>query len=231
MMICREAQRHLSDYIDGYLSPTEALRVEHHLMVCEDCRRMHSDFHLLIAESRALPEIEPSPALWDRLEAGMANAPRVREKASAWWRRMWTLDFQFQATFPQLLGGAALLIACAIGLNVVVRQWEISGSGGSSSLTQDSPGLVMATLSTPAIAISQNKRSSIDSFQQIVDRRKERWSPAVLMLFERSLAAINNSVDECAEACRRNPADPVVQEMLEVAYTRKLNLLKNFADF
>lgn len=230
-MICREAQRHLSDYIDGYLSPAEALRIEHHLMVCEDCWRMHSDFHLLIAESRALPEIEPSPALWDRLEAEMANAPRMREKASAWWRRMWALDFQFQATFPQLLGGAALLIACAIGLNVVVRQWGTSSSAGSSSLTQDSPGLVMATLSSPAIVISQNKLSSIDSFQQIVDRRKERWSPAVLMLFERSLAAINDSVDECAEAFRRDPGDPVVQEMLEVAYTRKLNLLKNFADF
>ncbi len=69
---CRKMRRVLSDYIDERLTPSEQRMVEHHLDVCEGCRReLHSLratvdlLHLvpIVSPSRsfALTRVEPVP--------------------------------------------------------------------------------------------------------------------------------------------------------------------------
>lgn len=228
-MICRESQRRLSDYIDEYLSPAESLRVERHLMICDWCRSVHYDLTRLVAESRALPELEPSPALWRRVTAEMRRVPQAQENTPGWWQRIWTLDFRFRVTFPQLLGSAAAFLVFVIGLNVIAHRWVPPPAEDGAQGMQRTPTMGFDHLGFAAG--DHNKLYSIHSFQQIVDRRKDRWDPKVRMLFERSLASINTSVDECARAISENPDDSVSRDMLDVAYTKKLNLLKDFSGF
>lgn len=232
-MICRESELRLSDYIDGYLSPAESLRVERHLMLCESCRNVHSDLTRLIGESKALPELDPPPGLWDRLAAEVAKAP-ASAKAPGMWRRLCDLDFHFRLTLPQLVGSAAALLVLFIGADLFVRNLTATSSALANkdgSVLVQVPSGQLDRLGYDVSALEPHQKKSIDTFQELVDRRKDQWDPRVRLLFERSMATINTSLDECWRATQEDPSDEVARDMLDVTYTKKLNLLRDFSGF
>jgi anti-sigma-K factor RskA len=65
-MNCTEAQKHLSDYVDGELTHDQRQDLEQHLNECSDCQRELSKLRSLLAKAALLPaSIAPDHDLWN----------------------------------------------------------------------------------------------------------------------------------------------------------------------
>lgn len=70
-MRCQEVLEHLSDFLDGDLTPDEVARVVGHLAGCDNCERFGAEIAAMVRAARALADEAPEgdvDALVDRLE-------------------------------------------------------------------------------------------------------------------------------------------------------------------
>jgi anti-sigma factor RsiW len=65
------SEEQFSAYIDNQLSGEEKRRIEEHLRSCALCGALYSEMLELTRLFRDLQPVEPSPFLWNRIEAGM----------------------------------------------------------------------------------------------------------------------------------------------------------------
>ena len=64
----------LADYALGILEPEELNLVETHLATCERCQQELNEFDtVLVSWAETLPEMTPSPQVWSKLQARLAN--------------------------------------------------------------------------------------------------------------------------------------------------------------
>ncbi len=109
-MWCRFVRTQLSAYADGELPTTEALAVERHLALCENCARESASLQQVVTMAAAVLEEEVPPSLHSRIMASLAHdavAPsrayggQIRSRAPMRWM------------FAAVAGGTAAL---ALGL-------------------------------------------------------------------------------------------------------------------
>ena len=65
-------QKHLLSYLDGELSPEEAVEVRHHLLKCERCRSLTE---LWKEERSRTRRLSPPPSLWPRIQSELQQSP------------------------------------------------------------------------------------------------------------------------------------------------------------
>ena len=99
-MTCEQCRSLVDDYVDATLAPGDRAQVEAHLVECDACRAMATDFAEIRHAARALDARVPPPHVWTRLSASYAAEPR----AKGW--RLWRPDF----TGWRPLAAAATLI-------------------------------------------------------------------------------------------------------------------------
>jgi len=80
MSPCERIEGLLASYADGELSPEEKALVEEHLASCPDCASLAACLKSVDAAFASFPEIEPAPALINRLRA--VPHPRRRFRLS-----------------------------------------------------------------------------------------------------------------------------------------------------
>ncbi len=76
----RFAQRRMSDYVDGDLSPAQRMRLERHADLCSKCGPLRRALMWLVAELRELrrpPDRSIVPDVIDRLRGVEAAGKRV----------------------------------------------------------------------------------------------------------------------------------------------------------
>jgi len=98
-------EEQISAYIDNQLSADESRVLKAHLTECEDCHAVYDEMHDVTTLFREAERFEPSPFLWNRLEA---NLNRKRFSASSWSNSI----LAFLRTFS--LNGGAVAAALAI---------------------------------------------------------------------------------------------------------------------
>jgi hypothetical protein len=64
-----------------------------------------------------------------------------------------------------------------------------------------------------------------------VNSRRSGLDPELRERFERTLAAIDRTIAETRRAVRENPGDPVAARYMQVAYARKVEVLREMADY
>ena len=83
-MNCDGIRESANEYLKGWLEPREAQVVRQHLETCPDCSADLRITRTRLALLETLPEIEPAPETWTRIEAQLA--PRRKPLFKFWLR-------------------------------------------------------------------------------------------------------------------------------------------------
>ena len=106
-------EEQISAYIDNQLSADEVHVLKAHLKECEECRAVFDEMFDVTILFREAERFEPSPFLWNRLEA---NLNRKRFSASGWSDTI----FAFLRTLSWNGGAAAAAIAILLFAGIAI---------------------------------------------------------------------------------------------------------------
>jgi anti-sigma factor RsiW len=115
----REEQ--ISAYLDKQLSPEETGALELHLGECEDCRAVLGEMRELTSLFREAERFEPSPFLWNRISAGIAED---RSTAGSWK----TVIFSGLHRYGWSRGMAAALCILMFAGIVIIREIKVNNA-------------------------------------------------------------------------------------------------------
>jgi hypothetical protein len=199
------------EQISGLLEePQGAPEVTAHLAECPDCSREYEQMSRMRMALSALPDLEPPPDEWDRIEAELGLAP------AAGATRLWWVQ---RARWP--LQAAAVLLLFAAGLMVGQRLAVESSGGDSQALSEVAPGSEgLAGLpggtelrSEPAAAYLR----SVADLQELrgsgMDQGAQGWIEDPAAVAER-ITHLDAIIDASREALETAPADPVLNNFL-----------------
>jgi hypothetical protein len=107
-MKCADLEILLCDYVDGTLSDSERATVELHLRGCASCREVVDDARAAIAFMERAAEVEPPPALVNKIlfEARAGDNAPVKKNAG----RSWLAKFFEPILQPKFAMGMAMTI-------------------------------------------------------------------------------------------------------------------------
>jgi anti-sigma factor RsiW len=103
---CEKIREQLTAYLEGELEGDRGTAVRGHLRTCEACRQCATDEAALRDGLRALPPLEPPPALWAAVQAQLAAA-EVRESQRPAWKRALSRWAPLAPRFGMALGACA----------------------------------------------------------------------------------------------------------------------------
>ena len=232
-MNCEKCQEQLSDFLDGTLGHAEHASVSAHLAACPDCADAREEFNSILAAARDAHEYLYAPAderaLWLRVRDAVESEERAATAAAAgarapFWSRL--LNARFQLSFPQLASGVAALVvsvafATAVGLRYVGTPAAPRADRAIRRAVSDD--LYPATYVEP-------HEASLRYWQQRVEARRASWNPRMRASFDRSVSALDQTVEESLSDLRNNPHDEVAEEMLNSALRDKVELMREFGE-
>ncbi len=74
-------------------------------------------------------------------------------------------------------------------------------------------------------------QAAIAILSREVNQRRSRLDPELRNRLERTLIAIDRTIAETRRAVRDNPGDPVAAQYMQAAYARKVEVLREMADY
>ncbi|MBX7222480.1 MAG: zf-HC2 domain-containing protein [Blastocatellia bacterium] len=227
----------LSDYLDGEVEAACAFEIEQHLSQCAACRTLHAELCQLVEAGQMLIPQMGGPSLTTH----KVPPQKLATATVSSWSETWVHSFlnryvEIRLTMPQFLAavGLSLGIVTAIGWTLVQNSYQ-PGSVLShmTSVSKDTGSQAKMVAFDPPAAPAQVERAvlieSIGRLTKSLDRRKMNWNPQIRRVFERNMAIIDQSLEECAAVLQENPHDAETEEMLLAAYREKLRLLQEFA--
>jgi putative zinc finger protein len=227
-MECRAVVSSLSDYIDMWLSESEAREIESHLVACPKCQTISLELNQIRSAASDLPLHTPSRALWTRIveeikpEKAWPENPLIgdsdpRESPDLnWWQRLNARRFTF--TLPQLASISAFVAAMVI----LVMYGTISPSPRNFDISNGPRALQTALLPD-----EDRIKADLEQKLSVINLRKANWDPDVRAEFERHLNKIDLSLRNSREMLQTNPDDGVQQQMVLTLYDEKRQLLED----
>ena len=73
--------------------------------------------------------------------------------------------------------------------------------------------------------------AAISMLSRDVSRRRSQLDPLMAARFERTLAAVERTINDTRRAVRQHPGDPVAAQYMLTAYARKVDVLREMARF
>ncbi|HWO22332.1 MAG TPA: zf-HC2 domain-containing protein [Kofleriaceae bacterium] len=150
-MTCDDTRRRLTAYLDGDLDADGGTLVRVHLRGCAACRQVATEEAELRDELRALPVLDPPPALWAGVQARLAAAEEAAARRP-WWRRAlarWT------PALPRFAAGGLVAAAAVTALWWRTHRAGEPGIGpGTGPGTGPEPVLEVIVHPTPEIKAS-----------------------------------------------------------------------------
>lgn len=212
-MTCSEFERVLPECLEGIRTPEQ----QAHLNSCSACSGLLFDLNAIASQANLLSASdEPSPAVWNALEAqlrsegiirsGPVAVPvRARESVFRRWRAAWLVPV-----------AAALVIAAGIKL------YHPSNAGDNNPVAKQMP-----TVTAPVVSPKPSV-SAVDD-QQLLRTVADR-PPAQLARFRADLDQANSFIRDAEQSLRDDPNDAYAQEMLMNAYEQKQMLYELAVD-
>lgn len=226
-MNCENCQDLLSDLLDGTLDPAAREAAEAHLAACAECAAAREEFHAMLgAASEAHEHLFAPPdeyALWRRIRTSVEGERRAAVAAGGFWSRL--LRRSFELTLPQMATAvAAIVVAVSLATTLGVQYLTAGG---------DAPERGRARAAEPAgypQTYLQPHQASLRYWEQRAELRRASWNPRMRASFDRSVSALNSTVDESLRDLKQNPHDEVAEEMLNSALRDKIELLREFGE-
>jgi hypothetical protein len=174
-----------------------------HVDSCTACSNLLADFNLISSQAKLLlASDEPSPAVWNALEAQLVSEGLIRRAES---QRAVGIDFFRRWRTAWLVPVAALLV-----LTTVVRLHHPAGAGDNGAVAKQIGGKAAAAA---AVAVSPDD-------QQLLDTVASR-PPAQLARYRADLDDANAFIRDAEQAFKSDPNDAYRQQMLINAYEQK----------
>lgn len=217
----------LNDAADGTLAGGAADAARAHLDACVRCSERVRELRALLEDARRLSApIEPERDLWAGIQARMrarANeirfpAPRRAEPSRR--AAAWPPALRAAAALALLLTGGAAGVLIARAAQTPATGVAPSAGGGEAVLVADDgiPDL--------RAQVADGYASPIAELAAELDRRRADLPPEAVAEIERNLAIVDRAIEAARAAFDESPGDPVLPQMLQRAYGRKVELLE-----
>jgi hypothetical protein len=200
------SEESLSELLDGGPAPGAA----EHLSSCPACQGELESLRQLRTELRELPDLDPPPELWARIEAGLPYGQPSRRRGS------WAKRTALQA--------AAMAAVFVIGLSlgrVFEPGTETQDSQPEAVSLQPSP----ATLAD-AMAEVRQLGTQYDLALQNLQRLAAQEGAPLPSLTEQRLVRLNMLVEASRTALAAEPADPLLNAYLFAALDERDAVLR-----
>ena len=215
----------LHDAADGTLSEADARAVDAHLAACAACAERVRAIRDLLDEARGLAvPVEPARDLWpgirDRMD-GRENevafpAPARADEAA---RRAWPPALRIAASVALLVTGAAAGV-------LIARTGQTSGAPEAAAGAPPSDVTLVSDPTDLRATVANEYESPVAELQAELDRRRDEMSPETVAEIERNLEIVDRAIEAAMAAFDESPGDPVLPQMLQNAYGRKVELLE-----
>jgi hypothetical protein len=221
-MNCEKCQEMLSEFLDGTLGHSEHAAVGAHLASCALCAAARDARGQLFIPS-------DERALWLRVreeveaESRPVKAARVAAGAG-FWSRLKSLHWEL--SLPQLATGAAALVVAVASVTALGVRYASTDAPAPRSA---SVRRIVSDDVYPRTYLEPHE-ASMRYWQQRVEARKASWNPRMRASFDRSVYALDQSVNDSLNDLRQNPHDEVAEETLNAALRDKVELLREFGE-
>jgi hypothetical protein len=230
-MDCIDFAEAISALADGTLDPADRPRIEAHIEVCADCRRLLDDLRALRREATALPG-EPLPAsLWPRVAARLRDQG-VRGADTAMGRGR-TAYWHWAAV------AALLLIAVGAGLLVTWSRRPPAPAATTAGQSHEDPGVRTTSAGNAGSPASvqgiemelrmaeEHYEKAISGLEQVANSDQNALDPQVASTVKRNLEVIDQAISESRTALKAEPQNQPARESLFEALRRKIVLLQD----
>ncbi len=215
-MRCRRAAMLISESMEGLLSAGQEEALRHHLETCAKCRQLALDFEVIVREAKRLPPLEPSPASWQEISAGVRQSGRPAHSLAAD-ARSWRPGLLQAARWRYALATALALVIVG-GILVVgfrSRQVEAAAKKGSVDFT-------LAKLEEA----QRYYEKAIQALSEAVQSQKNSLDPLLAEVFKDNLKAMDASIQACREMIKKDPNNLTARSYLLTAYREKVSFLE-----
>jgi hypothetical protein len=216
-LACSQFDRGLAGYLEGEDRPF----VPAHAQECPVCRAILTDLEQILFAGRQLQLEEPPSRVCANFRASLAEQGAFRQPLSGW--RRW---FDYPALLPQPVPIAALAAAVILGAVLLFHSRAFETNFTSGSRPQDTVQVAGATY-----ASNDDLARTLADMETSYRSREKVLDPSVKVIYQKSLRSIDNSINECRESVRREPANDLAHEYLLSAYAQKAQLLASALEF
>jgi hypothetical protein len=192
-MNCLEFERILPEVLEGgHTAERQA-----HLNSCPTCSNLLADLNDISVQAKTLADFaEPSPIVWNAIEAGLRSEGLIRRSAPAPATPPWFRRWQTAWLVP---------VAAALAIVVGIKLYRPAGAGENITARH----LVVAPGATVRAVSSED--------EQLLKTMR----PARQARYHDDMADANAFIKDAKEALQNNPGDVYAQQMLINAYEQK----------
>jgi len=213
---CWRFEGELQSYLEGEARPFVAA----HVRDCRSCSALLADLEEIRQVAGQMPREEPSRAVWANVRARLENEGVFRPQVSGW-GKLWRI-------LPHPVPVATLAGLVVLGAILTAPSRSTLPLTGPEVAETSAPPL-------PAPAVSVGSDSALASVAEQLESsfRAQAVSlgPDIKATYEKSLASLNNSIQECQESLQQEPGNTLAHEYLLTAYTRKAEILASALEF
>jgi hypothetical protein len=216
-MKCSQAQRLISDYIDGLLKESRVYELEKHIHNCVECSNLFDEMKSLVGEARNLKEIEPSDDVWLSIKQHVTSKDR---KASS--KRQEEREILSFFRYPQ-----GLAIASGALLAIMVFTFLLYYRLPFVNTNSNDPAQYALQQFEEA---EKHYQLAIDALVRTMPDYKEKLPPDLAAVLKDNLVIIDNSIRICQTAIKEHPGDKAANALLMACYRKKIELLNEIRD-
>lgn len=220
-MTCEQATDLLNEVLDGTEPMAEHRAADQHVAGCSACRALAADLRAIRVAARRLETRQPSPQVWERLQARVAAERRGTDSSAA-----------FESSLPRTAwrpwwgAAAALLVATTIGVSSLTGRLTVpSTAAGQPGVDANGSDLV-ASVEAELQAAESHYEKAIEGLEVIARGDTGELEPQVAAVLQKNLQVIDAAIDETRAAVRAQPSSVDAQESLFGAMRDKVSLLQ-----
>ena len=216
-MKCSEAQRRMSDHMDGLLSKSEVQGLERHMHECMDCANLFVEMKSLVHEARNLNTFEPSDDVWLSVKRHMTGKDPKEMSPQKKKRQIFRLF-----SFPQGVAVASgVLIMIMLFTFLFFHDLPFVNTEPKDSAEYASEHFEKA---------EKHYQLAINALVRTMPDYRAKLPPHLAVVFKENLAIIDNSIRICQAAIEAHPADKAANALLMACYKKKIELLNDIRD-
>jgi anti-sigma factor RsiW len=201
----------LSDYVDGALGRDEHAQVARHLETCEACRLLVDDLREITRAAAALDPATPPARVWTRIEREIRGGESTTDRPAGKLQAV-------AAAWTWLAAAAVLVLAVFIGIRFAPATAPNPGSAADAAAAAVEAELKLA---------EEHYQKAISGLERIANAEASPLDAGTAATLEKSLAVINQAIEESRAAVRSEPASQQAQHSLIESFKTKLALLQD----
>lgn len=220
-MRCSAAKKLISDYIDGTIQARQSARLEQHLGVCQDCKKLLADFKTIIEGAKELEELAPPEKTWLKIKTRL-KPEEQRILSFRPQKRAWFSLPLFPSKLKYVLISVLLLAFVVGGVTVGLRLWM----GNDFMSREDMQKYALAKLDEA----ERHYQLAIKALWDAASAQEGKMDPQVAEVFRRNLEIIDSSIIACRQTILQEPDNIEARSYLLAAYREKVNFLNGMME-